>query len=257
MRTDRLLKWLNVGLYPGGLLVLIIIVCVPIASLVLYSQIRSELASRHPALTFVDFLNSANWMQMVVAWGALIVTLGAAFSIAYQIKSLRDQVNLEHERTEREYYRLLSTPEMQSTRKLLHTSQIRSILNDLGNELRTAKRDLERIKATPLQHRARFQALLDETRERFRIAAESIHLPLLRDGTGSLDHVEALLDEYNFVAKLIHEHQLSERFATEMGLANFNNVHRLLIAFIELRCELSPEYASHFIRYVKEGRSRK
>lgn len=59
-----------------------------------------------------------------------------------------------------------------------------------------------------------------------------------------------LLNEYNYISKLILEGRLEERFATDMGVGNFKRVHENATQLIRLRRKLSESYASHFTQYV-------
>ena len=66
-------------------------------------------------------------------------------------------------------------------------------------------------------------------------------------GHASLDHIEMLLNEYNYLSKLIGEKKLNQEFATDLGVGNFRNVLVKALPFIRLRQKLSPQYASHFV----------
>ncbi len=85
--------------------------------------------------------------------------------------------------------------------------------------------------------------------------AGDIDLPLLNGNEASLDHVEAIVNEYNYLSKLITEEKLDKDFMTHLGSDNFKNTFNNVRPLIVLRQKISPRYASHFCYYC-EGKEK-
>ena len=77
--------------------------------------------------------------------------------------------------------------------------------------------------------------------------------PLLGGKYASFDHVEMLINQYNYLSKLLNERKLKPEFATDLGIANFKNLYRDLLALIKLRQRLSDRYAIHFTKYYESS----
>jgi hypothetical protein len=221
-------------------------------SLWLFGEIRLHRDDRLPIISFADFLTAGGWMQAVVAWGTLVVTVVGATSIFF----VRNQLKLDRERAERELFRPLISGDMQSVKRLINVVSIRNQLSELGSTLDEIETAIKQQSETKEQY-SRLLAdacapIRESTRRRFNQRAARVKLPLLRGEKASLDHVEALLNEYNYLSKLILDKRLNAEFHTELGRENFRNVHRKLDAFIRLRRNMSPKYAVHFTAYVTQ-----
>ncbi len=178
---------------------------------------------------------SVSWIQALIAWLTLIFIATAAFSIWW----LKQQISLQREEAERKAYRPLISPAMQSAKRFLYCKEIRQ-------KMQTLDRELEENESC---ERARFQRMLDETRGEFNIIAQNMSFPLVGDIKMSLDHIEALINEYNYLAKLILDGKLNDTFATDLGVDNFKSVYDMALPLVKLRRKLSSNYASHLSEY--------
>ena len=92
---------------------LILLVLAPIATYILIYQI--SIPRQTTLLNLGEILAASGWIQAVVAW----ITLGVALFAALQIYLFWQQNLLQQDIADRELYRRLVTPEMQSTRRCL------------------------------------------------------------------------------------------------------------------------------------------
>lgn len=210
------------------------IVSVPVISAILFLNLRLNLSNK---------LAAAGWIQALIYWFILIFA-GLAL---YQINLMWRQTKLEEERAEREAYRPLISAEMHSTKRFLHSLAWSWVRNEVEKKLK----ELEGV-VDEDGNSERFQQILDETRKSFDDIAANMNFPLLRQGKVGLDHVEALINEYNYLAKLMVEGKLKPEFATELARENFKRVYELVSPLIKLRQKLSQKYASHFQEYCSE-----
>jgi hypothetical protein len=198
-----------------------------------------------PVLSLTDFLNVAVWVQALIAWITLIViAIGA-----YQIWLLKRQTELAQEGAEREAYLPLISHEVQSTKKLLYSKGVREALNKLRSELTSAEQASQKARDDDQVTRERFDKLLADVRIEIDSVAALMTFPLLGNEKVSFDHIEALINLYNYLSKGIEDGRLRREFATDLGVANFKVVYQLVLPIIDLRRKISPKYASHFIKY--------
>ena len=189
---------------------------------------------------------SLTWIQASVAWFTLLFIAIAAS----QIWLVGRQINLERERAEREAYRRLISPEMQSAKRFLYCKEIMEQMKILDAELLELDEKFpENDSRERTQH---ILDILDQTRNEFSNIAQNMSFPLVSDNKMSLDHIEALIDEYNYLAKLVEDGKLNKTFATELGVRNFKTIYERTLPLIKLRCKLSKEYASHFLKYCEQ-----
>jgi hypothetical protein len=182
-----------------------------------------------------NFGDPANWLQALAALWAVAVTA----AIAFQIFEVKKQTLIEQERAATEAYRPLISGHMQSIKRFLCTDEI-------DEALRSLDKALDHL-TNPLP--AELHELLKKLRSTIAWKAKFIKLPLL-GRNASLDDIESLINEYNYLCKLLLDETIGHRFATEMAMVNFVNIHRRLSPFLRLRRLLSPQYASHFSRFV-------
>jgi hypothetical protein len=117
-------------------------------------------AIRSPILSLPDFLNVAVWVQALIAWITLIViAIGA-----YQIWLLKRQTELAQEGAERDAYLPLISSEVQSTKRMLYSTEMRAELDLLRSKLASAEQASSDAGDTEEAARKRFAQLLEETR---------------------------------------------------------------------------------------------
>jgi hypothetical protein len=192
-----------------------------------------------------NFLAAGGWAQALFAFATLLVA-GIALS---QVKELKEQTKIQRDRAEADTYRVLISDRMVSIKRFVRHPKVSEAFSWLLTETQ---------KLPPLPHKptdaevkcqkGEFQFLLDETRRRIARAAKLVSLPLL-GRAASLDDIEAMINEYNFLSKLILEDRLNERFITDLGIKNFGDIYDQVKPFIDARQILSPSYASHFQTY--------
>lgn len=211
-------------------------------------EIRSRYVSDHNSVSIfgrflLDIINpdssaAANWVLALFAFLTLLVTSVAAF----QLVLLQDQANFERERTEREAFRLLISPLMQSTKRFLRNPEVQAILKSLPSKMDTMKGNS--VKRSIL--------LLDQVRQDILIIGQKNKMPLLNNTSLSLDHIESLINEYEYLSKLINDERLKSKFATELSQENFVSVFNAAEPLIILRQNGSPKYAYNFTKYCKK-----
>jgi len=209
-----------------------------VVSFILFRNSALAQPGGKPLFNLTDFIAVALWVQTLVAWITLVVLAIAAIQIFY----LQQQTALAQEQAEREAYRPLISPSMISAKRLLNSQEIQNELTKLDAQ----------VSAAVNESSARFEQLLDTTRKRFDEIAKSMSWPLLNGTYASLDHVEMLINEYNYLSKLINAKRLQEKFATDLGVENFKRVYDRVGPLIRLRRHLSPKYASHFKEYCQK-----
>jgi hypothetical protein len=207
-----------------------------IAYFCLRAELRLPSTNNEPLFNLPDFLNTAIWVQAYIAWITFVVVAFAT----YQIYLIHRQTKIQQEQTEREAYLPLISPETVSARRLLNSKEVREILDDILSEMDDAD-------DAPTLH---FQEMLDATRKKIDSISKRMSWPLLHGTYASFDHIEMLLNQYNYLSKLINEHKLEKDFATDLGVANFKRVYQNAFAVIKLRRKLSGDsYANHFTKY--------
>lgn len=256
MNEDDVQKWRKPATFVLAVLG-ILIVFGPIVLLAwLVCEIQFNPQDKTPLLSFTDFLGAGNWLQAFVAWLTSVIAWLSLTVIgfgAYQIVLLKKQNELERERVEREDYRHLITPEMQSAKRLLNHPDVQQRIDELRAWL---AKDSERASLPPEEREALGKKMLDRMRTQIDDIAKGMNFPLLGETKASFDHIEALINEYNYLAKLIGDGKLAIGFATDMGVANFENVYRSVSPLIRLRRSISPRYAlyaSHFSRQCRDA----
>lgn len=182
-----------------------------------------------------DFFNSAMWVQAFVTWATFIAIALATIQIAY----LHEQNERERERVKGETFLRLVSPEIISTKRLLAAEEIQSKLKEFENRT-----------GAP-------QMLLNELRESIAEISTKMRWPLLAPSYASLDHVELLLDNYNYLAKQIIEHKYDHKaLMTDLTLPNFRKTYENALPFIKLRRRLSDKYATDLERVAVFVRDR-
>jgi hypothetical protein len=73
--------------------------------------------------------------------------------------------------------------------------------------------------------------------------------PLIGERKLGFDHIEALINQYNYLSKGMEDGRLRKEFATDLGVANFEAVYELVLPIINLRRKIAPKYASHFVKH--------
>lgn len=221
----------------GSAVVAIAIFSPFITSIWLYSLYNKLDVSNGTKLSTIDrFLNSAQWIQALIAWFALIV-------ISFTLIFLYEQIKKQKEQGERELYRPLISHETQAIKRFLAFPAVREEFRKLQGQLSIEK------KVT----KAQAQEMLEELRRRIRHIAGDIELPLLGGSEASLDHIEALINEYNYLSKLIADKKLRKEFDTDFG--NFANTLTSVRPLIVLRQKIASNYASYFC-YHCEGKEK-
>lgn len=195
--------------------------------------------SAAPDLKFQSPGEASGWAQALIMLWTVAVTAVAA----RQIVILKKQTLIQQKTAETAAYRPLISPHMQSIKRFVWSSEFADVQSILELNLANLA-----ISTTNQLH-----SMLDSFRDQVYTAATQINLPLLgRDA--SLDDIEALVNEYNYLCKQLLDETLDSKFATEMSRQNLSRVHNRLRPFLNLRRQLSSQYASHFTKYV-EGNS--
>lgn len=226
----------------GLFLVAAILFAVVLAAAVFSSHYFVAISSRSDSSAILaNILNSGGWAQALAAY----VTTAITATVLWQIHELRTQNERERKRVENEAYRLLITDRMIAARRLLNSPEIEKLMEQLEENLRTYKAESK--------PKGAYKDLLQTTRLRFDKIAGRMKFPALARAA-SLEDVEMLLNECNYLSKLILDGYLSEEFATDMADRNLRNVRDLAAPYIDLRGRLSEDsYASHFVQYVDEA----
>ncbi len=181
--------------------------------------------------------SAAAWVQAAIYSCTLLVTCVLAFQVFLILRQMRNEQHKRHS----EAYRILLRPEMQSTKRVLWSEDVGTLLSAIDNKLDSLKGGTPNI----------YRAMLEDVRKRFDEIAGKIPMALFFGKTIGFDHVEALINEYNYLSKMIEEGQIEEGFATELSRENFKTVYKRVLPVIKLRQRISAKYASHFDRYVR------
>jgi hypothetical protein len=142
---------------------------------------------------------------------------------------------------------------MQSTKRLLNHPKVKQVLQELQRWLEAHA--VESLRLSENEKEELYRRMFDQIRTQFDQVADDMSFPLLGDRKAKFDHVEALINEYNYLAKLIEDGKQKKSFATDMAIANFNNLYQMVRPLIRLRRKISSKYASyasHFSRYCQD-----
>lgn len=199
---------------------------------------NSDLESKLLKLEAGHFVDAAVWLQSVVAWLTLFFVMLATLQIYY----LSQQARAEKNRVEREAYRILISPSMQSSKRLITITPVRKMLKTIE----------EMLRLEPDISIEECRYILEKVRVNVDLAASKEYWPLLPDNRIGFDNIEALINEYTYLSKMIEDGVLAPKFVTELGYRNLINTHRSLSPIIELRRRMSKEYAVHFSRIARK-----
>ena len=253
MRAGEMRKWLTIIIKSiiilsaviGAIIIVLIPLFITLAGKIDWLSLASD-----PSLN--RSLNQAvTWIQVLIAW----VTLLFIAIAASQIWLLMRQTSYQRERAEREAYRPLISSEMQSTKRFLNCKEIEKWMEIINKKLAELDEKFPENDSSKRKQRILgAQSILDQTRNAFSniVQKQNMSFPLLGDNKMSLDHIEALINEYNYLSKLIDDGKLNETFATDLGVDNFKKVYERALPLIKLRRTLSEKYASHFLKYCNQ-----
>ena len=227
-------------------IVLVILTLAAIGPWLAFWSYRAKLhlpAGADKALVDLAGILDAAWIQAYIAWITFVVIAIASA----QIYLLYQQNEIQREQAERAAYLPLISPEMISAKRLLKSNEIRRLLYEL-------KMTLDSDRENPPEA---LRELLDATRDQINEIGRAMSWPLLVGTFASFDHVEMLINLYNFLSMLLNSGKLRREFATELAIANFINVYDDASELIRLRQLLSKnKYAIHFKDFYEKERDR-
>ena len=186
--------------------------------------------------------DAANWLQALLA----LIGVGVTALVARQIVDIREQTLIQRQKFEVDTYRVLISAEMQSAKKVVASQAAGDALGDLARWLDEAQQIPDKDERAKVAREK-----LETFRTLFDASVAQVPVPLLPNkGHITLDHVESLLNEYNFIGSLLEKEIVRRNFATEMALSNAIKSYIRLLPFINLRRLISPDYASPFTRFA-------
>jgi hypothetical protein len=177
-----------------------------------------------------NFWSAAQWVQALIYYVGVMVTAFGALTIAVlnkQIDILNKQIDIQQEQDKRAAYRLLIAPEMMVAKQILADDEIKRLLEGLYE-----------VKSEPESELHRFREAVNNRGMKIFAA-----VPTSRP---ALDYVESLLNEYNYLSKLLIDKSLRKEFITAAGGNNFWRSYERLRPFIALRRMLNPDYAKEY-----------
>lgn len=184
-------------------------------------------------------LNAAMWAQVIISTITALILLVGLRSL-YQIGR---QNKMEQQKLESEMYRPLISDRHQSIKRFLYMKPV----EDAFDELKSWLNDNKLIESEIYEMR------LNQFRNDVQGIGNNEELPLLVELNPTLDHIESLINEYNYISKLILDGNIRERFATNLGNTNFGRIFIKISPFIELRRRMTGgKYASHFYKQVQK-----
>lgn len=176
------------------------------------------------------------WIQAAAA----VLTLVIGGSIFWQLKIAARQFESEREQTERELYLPLIGVRFSRVKRFCAQPFFQDFQNDFFGKDHSG----EKYNETLSHFRAGVLALAEE--EQYCIENHSLI---------TLDDIEYVISYYTYLSKLIHDGSLREKFATELGVANFINFYDKVYLFIKFRAENSAsKYAMQYSKYVDTKR---
>ena len=178
-----------------------------------------------------QFLNTAMWFQVAIGLFTLFIISFGAFQVIY----LKQQVSDQRLLADSELFYRLTTPEFDSAKRFLASPEVQDAFESLNSAVGQSPEDL-----------------LSELRNRLRGIGEQMHWPLLSSAKASLDHIELLLDHYNYLSKLILEGKIETNVTTSLTLQNFKKVYCRALPLIKLRQKMSHRYALDFENIAKK-----
>lgn len=186
-----------------------------------FDFVRSHTAAFHNQ---DNFWAAAQWVQALIYFFGVIAAAMGALTIGL----LRKQIEMQQEHDKRTAYRLLISSEMMAAKRVLADPEVRRLLSNLSE-----------LNGDPALE-------LDRFREAINRRGAEILVPSVFFARPALDYVESLLNEYNYLSKLLLDGKLEREFITAAGGNNFWLSHERLKFFIALRQRLNPDYAHEY-----------
>lgn len=215
---------MNISRFIGIFIALFIVAVVVLVGLIVFNF---DFARKHAA-TFQNhdnFWAAAQWVQaLIYFFGVIAAALGAL-----TIGLLRKQIEIQQDQDRRAAYRLLISPEMMAAKRILADVEVQRLL-----------RNLTEFKGDdPVSE-------LNKFREAINGRGAEVLVPPTPSARPALEYVETLLNEYNYLSKLLLDDQLEKGFITAAGGNNFWLSHERLKPFIALRQMINPDYALEY-----------
>lgn len=182
------------------------------------------------------YLSSAMWMQAFIASITALITLFGVSSIFL----IKKQNKLQQKTFESTIYRNLISEQFIKIKQAIHSKELKKIMDEIENKIKHEEQEIMN------------NLLLDEIRRK--VKKSFCHF--IFNSTSkqvTLEDIELLINEYNYLSMLIENKTLSKNFATDLCIENFKNVYKKLIPFINVRRNLSKKYANHYIKYVESS----
>lgn len=201
--------------------ILFVVIIIPIAI-----YVSAVFTTKSDVSKLGNFLNFAMWVQVILALINLII-LARGF---YSFIQLNEQIKIDHQRLKSEVYRILISREIQSIKRFISSSDVQEFLKKIDPSSKVITLEDIRIELLAL--------------------GEGFTLPLLpKDEKPSLDHVEFVINEYNYICMLLDRKTISDDFGTDQSIRNIWNVfyNRNLYKLVYFRRQTSTEYASHYV----------
>jgi hypothetical protein len=243
-------SWLRTLAGLSLILVIIVLLAMPVyVTVLLWHPIVTS--GSLPPLSLDQLIATGGWVQAIIAWCTLVVALVAIIQLAF----MRQQHLTDKQRAESEIYHQLIAPEMQSTKRFLNSPEVIEIMRTL---IENVNEYHETTRGLGLDDRAlRYDAIVEEFRDKLANAGETMSWPLLGSTKMSLDHVEFLINEYNYVATLMVYGVIDERFTRDLFRNNFLATYELIEPIVRLRRIRTPNFAGHLSRYYETHKTRR
>lgn len=180
----------------------------------------------------------AGWYQAYFALATLIVTV----IIAIVANRINETNMLERAIKEREIFSQITNDRAFCGKKALYNNRFKLRIKKLETELDSFKKEADKLEFE--KKKSYWQEKLDAVKSELDDILKLIKCesrPIV-----TMDTVEYLLNEYISLSKLICDNKIKLENATALGIKNFSKIYLIIEPYIELRRQLSPDFAIEF-----------
>ncbi len=191
-----------------------------------------------------DVLSSAMWAQVFI----MIVGVIVSYFLLNQVRLAENQIQLNRKTATAEAARVLMSHKMVAVRRFLRQGKVDAFFKEMVEKYGI---DLSGEYSGCIFNRDDFNDDLKEIKIKIDEISLMVSPFLYRI---SLEDIEALLNEYNYIGMLKKHGVFDEPLITDMALENARDVYSVLESYIFFRRK-SPvhrrKYASHYVDWVK------
>ncbi len=232
----------NKSILPLRIILLVVSCSFPMMIIVSYLTLW-QFRGNNYKVDAIEFLSSAMWAQVLIAViGALI-----SYYLLKQISLVQEQIQLSRKTSTAESAKILTSKRSINVRRFLNQDKAKEYFEKLTNDhvchILDENGDLKFDKN-------KFDYELNIIRDEISKLSQEI-FPEHKIIT--LDDIEYLLNEYNYIGMLIQHKVFDEPLITSMAKDNAINIYKIVMPYINFRRQTATHkkgYARHYINWI-------